>query len=101
MKRAHAEQQRREQRRVQSYIDEEWDDPDNQPYSTDPAERAAAIRDEVVEGIPPAKDPAGAALKDAGLEEEVTTTELTPNPKDLGHAPARKQVSQPISASFW
>jgi hypothetical protein len=102
-KRAEAVRKAAAQRQVQRYMDEEWDDPDEpeEPYSTDPAERAAALRDEVVEGIPPSKDPAGAALKDAGLEEEVTTTELTPDPKDLGRVPDPKQIAPPVAASFW
>jgi hypothetical protein len=107
-KRAEAARKEAAQRQVQRYMDElpdpdnpEEDQPEDEPYSTDPAERAAAVRDEVVEGIPPPVDPAGAALKDAGLEEGVTTTELTPNPQDLGHVPDPKQIAPPVAASFW
>jgi hypothetical protein len=106
-KRAEAARKAQDQRRVQRYMDEEWDDPEPEPeepgelYSTDPAERQASMRDEVVEGLPPPVDPAGAALKDAGLEQEVTSTELTPDPADLGHAPDPKQVQQFPSSSVW
>jgi hypothetical protein len=102
MKRAHAEQQKRDRARVERYLDEELPDPD-QPnlYSIDPAERHASMRDQATEGIPPPADPAGAALKDAGLGEEVTTTERTADPADLGHAPNPKQIAPPVAASFW
>jgi hypothetical protein len=101
-KRAEAARKAQDQRRVQRYLDE-LPDPDEpeELYTIDPAERAAAIRDEVVEGLPPPVDPAGAALKDAGLEEGVTSTELTPDPKDLGGVPDPKQVAPPVAASFW
>jgi hypothetical protein len=117
-KRAEAARKEAAQRKVQRYMDEEWDDPDEpepeELYSIDPNERA--LRDEVVEGIPPAKDPAGAALEtddgdleikhapsekeryaanDLGLEGTPTSTRQS---LDL---PEQKQVAQPIAASFW
>jgi hypothetical protein len=106
-KRAEAARKEAAQRKVQRYMDEEWEDPDepepddpeDEPYSIDPAERQAALRDQATEGIPPPVDPAGAALKeaakDAGLEEEVTTTRQT---LDL---PEQKQVQQFPSSSVW
>jgi hypothetical protein len=103
MKRAQAEQQKRDRARVQKYVDTEWDDPDEPDalYSIDPTERQAEMGDQDPEGIPPPADPAGAVLKDAGLEGEVTTTERTPDPEDLGHARDPKQVTPPVAASFW
>jgi hypothetical protein len=103
-KRAEAARKAAAQRQVQRYMDElpDPDAPEEEPYSTDPAERAASLRDEDAEGaIPPPADPSGAVLKDAGLEEEVTTTERTPDPADLGIVPDPKQVKPPVAASFW
>jgi hypothetical protein len=105
-KRAEAARKEAAQRQVQRYMDElpDPDDPDpdeQEPYSTDPAERAASLRDQATEGLPPPADPAGAALKDAGLEQEVTATRPTPDPADLGHVPDPKQIAPPVAASFW
>jgi hypothetical protein len=113
-KRAEAARKAAAQRQVQRYMDElpdpdapsDPDEPEGQFYSTDPAERQAAMRDEELEGaVPPPVDPTGASigavLKDAGLEEEVTTTERTPDPADFGHVPDPKQVNPPVAASFW
>jgi hypothetical protein len=90
-KRVEAARKEAAQRQVQRYMDEEWDDPD-EPYSIDPAERQASMRDQDPEGaIPPPADPTGAVLKDvakdAGLEEEVTATRQTTN------LPAQKSKS--------
>jgi hypothetical protein len=103
-KRAEAARKAQDQRRVQRYLDElpNPDNPEEEFYSTDPVERAASLRDEDPQGaIPPPVDPIGAVLKDTGLEEEVTTTEVTPDPKDLGHVPDPKQIAPPVAASFW
>jgi hypothetical protein len=122
-KRAEAQRKAQDQRRVQRYLDE-LPNPENPEeldlYSTDPAERAAAIRDEVVEGIPPAKDPTGAELEKNELETDDGDLEIkhAPDPdryaaNDLGleatptstrqtfDLPKQKQVAQPIAASFW
>jgi hypothetical protein len=128
-KRAEAERKARDAARVQRMLDE-LPDPDNPPYSTDPAERQASLRDQAVEGIPPAKDPAGAELEtddgdleikhkvdperygsdeypgDLPLELKKETpapsgSYTDPDPDPLGGPPNPKQVTQPASTSLW
>jgi hypothetical protein len=104
-------------------MDEEWEDPD-EPYSIDPKEREAALRDGTE--LPAPEDPTGASLKkgDDGdleikhapseddeypgdlpneLKKDVPApsgTNTDPDPDPLG-GPDPKQVPQFPSSSVW
>jgi hypothetical protein len=101
-KRAHAEQQRRDQQRVQAMLDQLPDPDDPEPHFFDRKEREASPADQDPEGIIPApEDPTGASIDpdDVGLE-GITATRPTVDPKELGYPPPQKQVPQPVSISL-
>jgi hypothetical protein len=95
-KRAEAQRKAEGQRRVQRYLDElpDIDDPDPEPYSTDPKEREAELRegDEGTGDLP-------RELQEKAPPLSGTFTEPAPDP--LGGPEDPKQIQQPISASFW
>jgi hypothetical protein len=126
-KRAEAARKEAAQRQVKRYMDELPDPDAPEPYSIDPAERAASIRDGTE--LPPPKDPTGASLENDDGDLEVKSavdperygsdeypgdlpnelkkeapapsgsyTEPDPDPREPKDP---KQVQQPISASLW
>ena len=126
MKRAHAEQQRREERRVQKYIDNEWHDAE-EPYAVDPKEREASLRD-ATELPPPGtsleNDDGDLEIKSAPSEEErygpqddeypgdlprelkkdvpaPSGSHVTPGLDPLGEPKRPRQIAQPTSVSLW
>jgi hypothetical protein len=101
-KHAHAEQQRRDQQRVQAMLDQLPDPDGPEPHSFDRKEREASPADLDPEGIIPApEDPTGASINpdDVGLE-GVTASRPVTDPQDLGYPPAQKQVPQPVSITL-